>query len=61
MMELWLKRETEGKNRRYHCEMMMKELEELKFQSGTRDALLVDLPERAILIELLTEELKNRL
>ncbi len=51
--------ETTGANRIYHCEMLLNTLRKLKPGRGgdTRDYLDVDLPEQAILIELLEKEL----
>ena len=48
-------RETTGKNRLYHCEMMLLELMKLDRSGGdTRACLSLDLPEQQILIELLS-------
>ena len=52
-------REITGFARRYHCEMLLAVLKKLRPGSNgdTRDYLDIDLPEQAILIELLEKEL----
>jgi hypothetical protein len=42
---------------KYHLEMMLKELNELKFDKGTRDNLFIDNDEKQILIKLIEEKL----
>ncbi len=46
-------------HREYHCRMLLKEIEGLKFEGGTRDAIYIDRSEVEILTELLTKEISE--